>query len=474
MANVDDDLRARLTARAMAALAAKKIEYNQRNWEQLSRLLLDLHGRQAAGAESLSAADALEASGLSVGKLTGYLRNLAVAGIVEGSGKGEPGGLPNASYRLHVAELVAGEGDAAVPPQTVAPSRASGRRARSSASKPVSEPAAPAAAPARRRQPGELSPELFANGYLSAHAEARDQYRRELKLLSDWLDAHPDAPEPPVHANERSYEIFNDEKFLGNEKARRLLRAMGMGDERLGISSTRSGYLFATAPHPARKPTFLLVENHAAYDSLVHLLVSRRAPLMLLGERIDGVLHSNGSAVNSLSRVEEYIESFGYADFTMLYWGDIDRSGVSELDAALATASRPIRPFTALYELCVHRQIERVRAGFPIEAAGDAARECDVERFACLFSGFDADAVRIVLLGALRVPQEIVSRADLEELLPPVRRVSLPGRRLLGGAARAAGLVAGLLGGVAGMAPERALGAAPAAAPAADREGSDD
>ena len=59
--------------------------------------------------------------------------------------------------------------------------------------------------------------------------------------------------------------------------------------------------------------------------------------------------------------------------------------------------------------------------------------------------GFDADMVRMVLLGALRIPQEAVSRAGIEELLPA--RPHLPGMRAMGAIARAAGFVRGLTAG---------------------------
>ena len=441
MAQAEEDVRSRLLAAAMARLAARRIEYNRRNWELIGSLLEVLCLRQREGAGELTLDEIMAASGLAAGRLAGYLRNLRIGGIVEEVREpGAPRSQPAPAWRLHVAELL-----------EEAPLAAPGLAAADGPVAPIGvrphRPADPAARRApRARRPGELAPELFANGYLASHPELRDQYAGQLALLSDWVDAHPEPPAAPVHGNERSFEVFNDEKFLGVERNRRALAQLGFDDARLGISSTRSGYLFAMGAHPARVPTVLLVENHASYDSLAHLLTARRGRLDLLGERVDGVLHSNGSAVNTLARVEEYVESFGYREFRMLYWGDIDRSGVSELEAALATAGHPIEPFAPLYAACVEKQLGRLRRGLPIERAGDAERACDVEAFARRFEGPAADVVRIVLLNALRIPQEIMTRTDLEALLPPERRlpVARVARRALMGAARAAGFAAGL------------------------------
>lgn len=404
---MDDKVQEALVERAQERLAARKVTYGEQNWVYLGRMLERLHTCQEAGRAELSAQELRDEVGLTGNRLTGYLRNLELVGIVEGVGKGR-GGIPHASYSLHVSELLS---DAPAGPRT--PAKVDG-----------------------------LAGELFANGYLKANPEARKKLARELELLSAWLEEHPEPPAVPVHMNERSYDIFNDEKLMADERVRKLIRGIELADERLGICPTKTGFMFQVAPGRRRQPTFLLVENHAAYDTFAHIICDRRRPLELLGERIDGVLHSNGFAVASIGKVEDYIASFGYRDFRLLYWGDIDRSGVRELQSALASARVPLEPFVGLYERCLAHQRERLRKGFPVERAADAGKPCDVEAFACLFTGFDADMVRMVLLGALRIPQEAVCRADIEALLPA--RPHLPGMRAVGAVARAAGFIRGL------------------------------
>lgn len=411
-----------LVVRLHSMLRARKIEYSEQKRDLFDRAVIGLYELEAAGEREIDAQGLSKVFGLGGKRLAAYVRNLELLGLVQGIDASRDGVLPFSRYALSVRDSLDGCGEAAS-------GSAEGRSAALS-----------------RAEVGEE--EIEANGYLRSNPKKRREHGRELAALATWLGENPEPPVVPVHVNERSYEIFGDEKLLSDERVQRLVRGVGLDEERLGICANRSAFLFTVAPGARRRITVLLVENQAPYDAVAHALYLNRGPLDVYGTRVDAVLHSNGHAAENIAKVESYIESFGYSDYEMVYWGDIDRSGVRTFLLASEGATRPFRPLVALYEECAKRQWARVRGGYAIEAASDEDVACDVEAFVSLFEdGAVLDMMRIVLQNALRVPQEIMTRADFDAMVP--RRRGLPGKAALGAVAHAAGFAGGLCSGAA-------------------------
>ena len=218
--------------------------------------------------------------------------------------------------------------------RSVRPGTAKPASAKPAAAASVHETSAPKATsgPDLSGYLSNLSPELTRNGYLAYNLPFAKAWYKELRAVGSWLDNH-DADVDPVLLEERSYEIFRNEKLLSPRAEPRegvrlhsLLKSVDVL-ERLAIievAPTLQHYL----PYGMRKNlSMLIVENHVPYVRLQEEL--KRGRRRFFGRHVDGVIYGAGSAVSREGVLEETERLFSRGGpVRYLYWGDIDRPGI--------------------------------------------------------------------------------------------------------------------------------------------------
>lgn len=262
----------------------------------------------------------------------------------------------------------------------------------------------------------------FASHQLAERVSAPQQdpmqiqrHLEKLQQLDAWL-VRADATTPAAATiGQRSYEIFNDEKALDphlSASFTRLLKRLGIDEPTLRISDVHVNSLKTFIPHQAKGP-ILVVENGDSFTTLRYF-IGANPHARIFGERIGGVIHGAGKAVCTPHLLDQTLQAVGYQLPYVLYWGDIDRSGVSELTGAREANDTEIRVARPLYKAMVRLQKQRVRAGIDPEPSGKQAYP---EQLDAISREIPLSA-RWVFLQTIRksqrIPQEIV---QLEHLM---------------------------------------------------------
>lgn len=266
-----------------------------------------------------------------------------------------------------------------------------------------------------RRKIIDLDPRLWINGWLLSTPEAYVRFERELRGLDAALSGSPALGDGTLSLRELSYRVFGDEKFLAPESdGRKLLHLMGLTD----VVRTRPQVRLELLHHIPKHHRHLRLVVSENLDPWVNM---RNAMFLdgrkrILDERVHGVVFGNGYLVDDPRKLPDLIETLGVEDVTVLYWGDLDRAGLSILARLreMADGRFDVQPFAAAYRLMLRRAMKRFPDPLdnePTDQGGVTMSGLDLLE-PCL-KPRELDYLRVVLENALLIPQEIVTAEDL-------------------------------------------------------------
>lgn len=266
----------------------------------------------------------------------------------------------NMLIESHVLELQKGDGGRPGPTDTFAirPPTASGNH-KTATSKPAPQAFRPCSAFLRTRKRELVQVPLQTERNLE-----------KLRSLDRWLAQAEITPPVPATDKQRAYEIFNDEKALSEHldgSFGRLLKRIGVDNETLHIIDLDRQRLEAFIPHGSTAP-ILVVENGDTYESLKYVL-GEAGRDRVLGQQLGGIVYGAGGAVCTPGLLDETLSGVNYRKDHVLYWGDIDRSGVAEVSRAREVCNVSIRLAKPFYRKMAQLQKERLHRGFDIEMA---------------------------------------------------------------------------------------------------------
>lgn len=266
----------------------------------------------------------------------------------------------NMLIESHVLELQKGDGGRPGPTDTFAihPPTASSNH-KTATSKPAPQAFRPCSAFLRTRK-----------RELAQVPLQTERNLEKLRSLDRWLAQAEITPPVPATDKQRAYEIFNDEKALSEHldgSFGRLLKRIGVDNDALHIIDLDRQRLETFIPHGSTAP-ILVVENGDTYESLKYVL-GKAGRDRVLGQQLGGIVYGAGGAVCTPGLLDETLSGVNYRKDHVLYWGDIDRSGVAEVSRARGVCGVSIRLAKPFYRKMAQLQKERLHRGFDIEMA---------------------------------------------------------------------------------------------------------
>jgi len=142
-------------------------------------------------------------------------------------------------------------------------------------------------------------------------------YFRENKLKLDT----------PMSINERSYDIWGEEKFLKDGSGKRILKNLGIIIEDLNVYSTPEPFVYFSA-NKSLEQRVLILENKDTWYTLRKLMLEGEN--IFIGESIDTIIYGAGKGIEkSLEDFEATAPEYFRSPIELLYWGDIDYEGIS-------------------------------------------------------------------------------------------------------------------------------------------------
>ena len=266
-----------------------------------------------------------------------------------------------------------------------------------------------------RRRIIDLDPRLWINGWLLSTPEAFVRFERELRGLDAELAGRPALGDGTLSLRELSYRVFGDEKFLAPESdGRKLLHLMGLTD----VVRTRPQVRLELLHHIPKHHRHLRIVVSENLDPWVNMrnAMFRDGRKRIFDERVHGVVFGNGYLVDDPHKLPDLIATLGAEDVTVLYWGDLDRAGLSILAklAEMAGDRFAVEPFAAAYRRMLRRAMRRFPDPLENEPTDQAGVSVTgIELLEPHLKERELAYLHVVLENALLIPQEILTAEDL-------------------------------------------------------------
>lgn len=242
--------------------------------------------------------------------------------------------------------------------------------------------------------------------YYAAHSGDYLRDRDYILAINDFILQWEGCEE--LTANERSYELFGDEKAIAAPEDAAVDGAAILKNLRLTLEDIRAKQVF--------EPFFWIEKGFSrGTDERTVLIVENKDTFWTLQQAVtDGVLAGIHLVIygegNAILKKFEYIKTVGgVPDDRYRYFGDIDWEGISIYNRLRARYPEyDIRPATALYT-------------FILQKAGPAGarplrrpqRAGNLSPFLDFFDAETGDAIRQIVTAERYLPQEVLNATDL-------------------------------------------------------------
>lgn len=252
-----------------------------------------------------------------------------------------------------------------------------------------------------------IAPEISIE-YYSKHLDTYQKEREAVQRLSQYLMYKSHQLLTPVSTNERSYEIWHKEKFLGQNGGKTLLRHCGIDEKQLNYYDTSEPFSYFTLNRTTPQ-TILIIENKDTFFSMrQHLLKGFNH---ILDRKIDTLIYGAGKRILSSFRdfnlsSEPYLQ---HDSNSFIYFGDLDYEGILIYQQlARIPAGVEIEPFTEAYETMLRKVSDYDE--LPV------SKEQQNHNISDMFFGFFSDKatqqMKKILEAGRYIPQEALTIND--------------------------------------------------------------
>ncbi len=245
--------------------------------------------------------------------------------------------------------------------------------------------------------------------YYLRHLDMYDKDRAYVRRLSDYLRDQNGLLSVPISRNERSFEIWGEEKFLSGGAGRTILSRCKIDESVLNVYFTAEPFAYFAA-HRDVPQKILILENKDPFFGMRRYLLEGNK--RILGEKIGTLIYGAGKRVVSSFRefaisAEPYMKESGNE---LLYLGDLDYEGIVIYETLVQTfaPSGTIRPFVPAY-------LAMLNKGDSVKSLPLSKEHQNKNITGSFFSFFDeqtAGRMKKILESGRYIPQEILNTDD--------------------------------------------------------------
>lgn len=243
--------------------------------------------------------------------------------------------------------------------------------------------------------------------YYRAHPEQYQHDRPFVRAICRFIldgRAHP-----PVTVNERSYQLFRDEKALKEGRGKIVLGRMGLGHDDLCMIPTAEPFAHFDLRYLGGDDRALIIENLDTFIS-VHRCLRTGTPL--LGEMMPGfIVYGEGNKILSSFQFAREVPGLG-EEAAYLYFGDLDYEGIS----IYRRLAQHYETFTITPWVTGYLGLIRVEPDPPRGRA--AQRETSLRSFLASFPPRQARNIEEMISGGAYIPQEALTLAHMKGEIP--------------------------------------------------------
>jgi len=255
----------------------------------------------------------------------------------------------------------------------------------------------------------ELSTRLDTSFYLKNVKRYRED-RGHVLMLSSYLMSSQEKLRNRISLNERSFEIWGREKFLGAEGGMRIVRNLGLKEEDLNFYSTTVPLAYYSHSKETPQNVLILENKDTFYSMRKHLLEGGST---IFGTGIGTLVYGGGKNIYRSFEdfdvcVEPYITD---SSNTILYLGDIDYEGIIIYESLKRSFEKKysIKLFTEGYKAMLDKH---ALTGMRLPATKEKQNRNISGEFLEEFGKSCREAISAVLGADEYIPQEILNIGD--------------------------------------------------------------
>lgn len=244
----------------------------------------------------------------------------------------------------------------------------------------------------------------FSKSYYLNNIDIYKVDRPYITALTNYFRENKLKLNTPMSINERSYDIWREEKFLKDGSGKRILKNLGIIIEDLNVYYTPEPFVYFSA-NKSSEQRVLILENKDTWYTLRKLMLEGEN--IFIGEHIDTIIYGAGKGIEkSLEDFEatapEYLKSL----IELLYWGDIDYEGIAIYERVKDRYRDMlnIKLFKGAYELMLSLSKSRTLA-----LSKDNQNKNIKDIFFSELNRENAEEINDILSNGLYIPQEIVN-----------------------------------------------------------------
>lgn len=253
-----------------------------------------------------------------------------------------------------------------------------------------------------------IVPSLSVDYYLT-HLAAYETDRPWVLCLNNYLKERGGNLAPSISVNERSFEIWGDEKFLARGRGSQILKRCGLPLSFFHVYRTTEPLAYYS--HTKKTPqNLLIIENKDTFYSMRRHMSAGNEEL--LGEKIGTLIYGAGKGI--FRAFEDFglcVEPYMTKEENVLYYfGDLDYEGIGIYEnlAAHFLEQWEMVPFVGGYMAMLKKaarmeRLPRMKEGQNKNMDG---------RFFSYFSRDCQQAMREILERGCYIPQEILNVTD--------------------------------------------------------------
>lgn len=163
--------------------------------------------------------------------------------------------------------------------------------------------------------------------YYMSHPDKYEEDQKYVRLISDYLTKNSGMLDNAESINERSFEIFHEEKYLSEGDGMGMLKRLSMDGDRLNFYKTTVPMAYYS--HYKETPqNILILENKDTFYSMRKYMIEESSKIF--GLETGTLIFGSGKAVISIfgDYIDEVEPYFGDKKNNVYYFGDLDYEGI--------------------------------------------------------------------------------------------------------------------------------------------------
>ena len=251
-------------------------------------------------------------------------------------------------------------------------------------------------------------PQLSMSYYLHHPGQYKSD-REYIEIIDNFLKRTDQTVEMAV--NERSFQLFNNEKFLTSKQGQQILERLRIAVTNLNCYLTYEPFFYYQHQTDNREKNILIIENKDTFFSLKKLLQEGITEWDEI--RFSLLIYGEGKKIQSSFSFFKELDDYQSADLDVnfYYFGDLDPEGIKIWWGLQNKYEVEFRPLQFFYQQLL--KYNQLAADLKTE---QNFSEAALEEFCQYFNSQEVDKIKNLLHSGKYIPQEGLNYQQLKEV----------------------------------------------------------